>query len=132
MLGSADFGSAVVIADLEAGIGTLTRLGDEDVDVVLVVVEPTPRSLEVGARAAALAQDKRAGRLIVVASRIRDDSDLASVRDVFGDAEIVVVPDDPAITGAEREGLAPLDVAPQAPAVRTLVELAQRLVPDGG
>ncbi len=53
MLSSVDFGDTIVLADCEAGIGTLTRLGETPVDVVLVVVEPTPKSLEVGARAAA-------------------------------------------------------------------------------
>jgi len=130
LLGSADFGDAVVVADLEAGIGTLTRLGDAHVDVVLVVVEGTPKSLEVGARAAAVARDKKIETLIVVASRIRGDDDLEVVRAALGDAEVVAVPDDPAIVSAERHGEAPLDVAPDAPAVRALVELAERLVPQ--
>lgn len=129
MLGSGDFGDALVIADLEAGIGTLTRLGDAYIDVVLVVVEPTPRSLEVGTRAAALAVEKGAGRMIVVASRVRDDDDLAAVRDAFPDTDVVAVPDDPAIVDAERRGVAPLDVAPDAPAVRALATLAGLLVP---
>ena len=52
LLGSVDFEQAVVIADLEAGIGTLTRVAEEAFDTVLVVVEPTAKSLEVGRRAA--------------------------------------------------------------------------------
>ena len=50
LLGSVDFEQAVVIADLEAGIGTLTRVAEEAFDTVLVVVEPTAKSLEVGRR----------------------------------------------------------------------------------
>ncbi len=127
MLGSADFGDAIVVADLEAGIGTLTRLRDASVDVALVVVEPTPKSLEVGARAAAVARDKRAGRIVVVASRVRDADDVKTVTGLFGDLEVVAVPDDAAIVAADRDGVAPLDVAPDAPAVRALADLARRL-----
>ncbi|MDP9389358.1 MAG: hypothetical protein M3Q48_15930 [Actinomycetota bacterium] len=118
-----------MIADLEAGIGTLTRLGEERVDAVLVVVEPTPKSIEVGVRAAGLAREKRLGRVVVVASRVRGDDDLATIRSAFADHEIVAVPDDPAIVDADRKGLAPLDVAPDSPAVRALCELARSLLP---
>lgn len=128
MLGSAEFPDITVIADLEAGIGTLTRLGDELVDAVLIVVEPTPKSIEVGARAAALASEKSLGNVIVVASRVGSDTDLAAVQRAFPGVEVVAVPDDPAIVAAERRGDAPLDVAPKAPAVRAIVELAERLL----
>lgn len=129
MLGSADLPGTTVVADLEAGIGTLTRLGSDAVDVVLVVVEPTPKSLDVGARAAALARDKGVGTVIVVANRVRDDADDQRLVDAFGDTEIVIVPDDPAIVAAERSCDAPMDTAPDAPAVVVLSDLAQRLAP---
>ena len=129
MLGSVDFKEVTVIADLEAGIGTLTRLGDQRVDAVLVVVEPTPKSIEVGTRAAELAREKSLGRVVVVASRVRGDADLATVQAAFPGYDIVAVPDDAAIVRAERQGVAPLDTAPDAPAVRALVELAESLLP---
>ena len=43
--------------------------------------------------------------------------------------EIVAVPDDPAIVEADRKGVAPIDLAPDAPAVRALVGLAEGLLP---
>lgn len=114
---------------MEAGIGTLTRLGEQRVDTVLVVVEPTPKSLEVGQRAAALAVEKQLGRVIVVASRIRNDADLEMVNKLFSDYEVVPIPDDPAIVSADRAGLAPLDTAPESPAVQALCQLARGLLP---
>ena len=128
MLSSVEFGDTIVLADCEAGIGTLTRLGDTPVDVVLVVVEPTPKSLEVGARAAALAKERQMGHIIVVASRIRNDEDLKAIQDALPGQEIVVVPDDPAIVAADREGVAPLDSAPDSPAVLALVGVADRVL----
>lgn len=129
MLGSVEFTDEVVIADFEAGVGTLTRLGDNRVDTVLVVVEPTPKSLEVGSRAVALAREKSLGRVVVVANRIRTENELATVRDAFPGVEVVAVPDDPAIVEADRKGVAPLDHSPDAPAVKALVGLAENLLP---
>lgn len=130
MLGSVN-SSKVIVADLEAGIGTLTRLGDKPVDVVLVVVEPTPKSIEVGTRAAALVRQRNGGRLIILANRVRNDQDLAAVRAAFPE-EVVAVPEDPAIAEADRRGLAPLDLTPEGPAVRALAGLAEHLVPIPG
>ena len=60
----------IVVADLEAGIGTLTRLADASVDVVVVVVEPTPRSIDVAQRAVELARERKQGRVVLVANQI--------------------------------------------------------------
>ena len=128
MLSSVEFGDTIVLADCEAGIGTLTRLGETPVDVVLVVVEPTPKSLEVGARAATLAKERKMGHIIVVASRIRNDDDLQAIKAALPGQEIVVVPDDPAIVAADRDGMAPLDTAPDSPAVRALMGVADRVL----
>ncbi|MHB1712100.1 MAG: nucleotide-binding protein [Acidimicrobiales bacterium] len=133
LLAHVDVGSQVdgddqaVVADLEAGIGTLIRMGDTGVDVVLVVVEATPKSLDVGVRAAGLVTERSLGHLVVVANRVRDDSDVAIIREAFGDIDLVAIPDDPAIVEADRAGVAPLDVAPGAPAVQALVALGERI-----
>jgi CO dehydrogenase maturation factor len=127
LLGSAEFGDATVIADLEAGIGTLTRLPEGAVDAVLVVVEPTSKSIDVGARAAELARSKGVAHIHVVANRVRGEADVDTIRAAFPDAVVTSVPDDAAVVAAERAGAAPLDTAPDAPAVRALVALAQQL-----
>ena len=130
LLSSGEFGTSIVVADLEAGIGTLSRLGDSQVDLTLVVVEPTPRSLDVGRRAIDLARENQQGRVVVVVNKVVDvDTDLALVREKLGDAELVVVPDDDAVLDADRAGTALLDHAPDCPAARALVELVD-LVSD--
>jgi CO dehydrogenase maturation factor len=130
LLGSVDFPEDVVVADFEAGVGTLTRLAEENVDTVVIVVEATPKSLEVGGRAAALAADKAVNRVVVVANRMRDEADLATVKAAFPGLEVVAVPHDPKIVEADRKGIAPIDLAPDAPAVRALVGLASSLYPS--
>jgi CO dehydrogenase nickel-insertion accessory protein CooC1 len=126
LLGQLERHGRVVVADLEAGLGTLLRL-DRPVDVVVVVVEPTVKSLEVGRRAAETVRAAGLGRVVVAANRVRDEADAQRVRDAFPVAEVQMVPDDPAVEDAERRGSAPLDAAPDAPAVRALVALAESL-----
>ncbi|MGH9076906.1 MAG: hypothetical protein ACRDY0_05540 [Acidimicrobiales bacterium] len=128
MLGNVAPADEIIVADLEAGIGTLTRLADKSVDAVVLVVEATPKSLEVGSRAAALVADRALGPLIVVANRVRDDEDMATIDMLFPTQEIVRVPDDPAIPAADRAGVAPLDASPDAPAVLALQSLGLRLL----
>lgn len=114
-----------VICDMEAGLGTLRRVGRGQLDVVLVVANPTAKSIEVAARAVEIAEPKAA--VIVVANRVRDQADLEAIRRGVGELELVVVPEDPAIARADRDGASPLDIAPDAPGVRTVFELADRL-----
>jgi len=120
-----------VIADFEAGLGTVLRLDGNPVDVVVIVVEPTVKSLEVGRRAAESVREGRLGRVVVTANRVRSSEDEARVRAAFPGLDPVMVPDDPAIAAAERHGMAPLDAAPDAPGVRALVGLAESLLSAG-
>lgn len=122
---------ATVVADLEAGIGTLTRLADAAVDVTVVVVEPTPRSIDVAARAVATAREKAQGQLVVVANKVVDDDDRARIRNAFADLPIIEVPIDGAIDEADRLGLSPLDHAPDCPAVAALEQLSALVATDG-
>ena len=117
----------VIVADLEAGIGTLTRLAEAQLDVVLVVVEPTPRSIEVGQRAAELAAANDQGRIIIVANRVTDAADEAVVRAAFSSYELAVVPADPAVVAADRIGVSPYEVDPNSPAMAAFAALALRL-----
>ena len=132
MLGQLTTDENVVVADFEAGLGTVMRIGDRSVDVVIVVVEPTATSLDVGRRAAELVGERSLGRLVVTANRVRDDADLDRVRTAFPGLELVVVPDEAAIVAAERAGVAPLDAAPDAPGVRALVRLGETLITSSG
>lgn len=120
-------GARIVIADFEAGLDSVLRLRDRPVDAVVVVVEPTARSLEVGRRAAEAVTAGRLGRLVVTANRVRDAVDEARVRAAFPGLDPVLVPDEPGIVAAERADRAPLDVARSSPGVQALIGLADLL-----
>ena len=126
MLGELDVDGGVLICDLEAGVGTVLRMLPGQVDVVLVIAEPTVKSIEVARRAAQIGSGR--ARVVVVANRVRGEADVEVVRAALGDHELAVVPDEPAIQRADEDGVAPLDAAPESAGVRAIVELAERLV----
>jgi CO dehydrogenase maturation factor len=116
-----------VLGDLEAGVGVLTRMEVGSLDVVLVVANPTPKSIEV-ARRAAEAAVAREIRVLVVANRVADDEDLEAIRSVLGEHEMAIVPEDPVIARADAEGVAPIDLDDTSPGVRAIVAIIDRLV----
>ena len=112
-----------MICDLEAGIGPVVR--SERADVVLAVTEPTVKSIEVARRAVEIVGEH--APVVVIANRVRSEEDVDAVRAVLGDQELVVVPEDPGIAAADRDGAAPIDTAPDSVGVRAIVALAERL-----
>ena len=122
----------MLVADLEAGITNLNRMGPGSVDLVLIVVEPTPKSIEVAQRAAAIAAERKVGPVRFVANKMRGPDDIAFLTASLGDAltrSYTLVPEDPGVHDADRDGVAVLDRAPNGPAVRAIAALAAELVP---
>lgn len=118
----------IVIADLEAGVNDLIWAAPAAGDAVVVVTEPSIKSIEVARRAIAIARQHGVERIIVVANRVSSDADEAAVRAIAGDLPVVVVPDDPAVMAADRNGTPPLDAAPDSPAVAVIQDLARSLL----
>ena len=126
MLGELEAEGRIVVGDLEAGVGTLLRLQPGQADLVLVVAQPTAKAIEVARRAVEIASSR--ARVILIANRVRDDSDVAMIREGAGwDGEVVVVPDDEGVARADEDGRAPVDAAPDGPALLALEELATRV-----
>jgi CO dehydrogenase maturation factor len=118
----------VCILDTEASPEHLSRGTARYADAMYAVVEPFFKSLETGRRITMLARDLGLERVALVANKIRDDHELAAVRE-FADRHGLelagVVPFDEALPEAERAQRAPLDFAPDSPAVLAIGVLAQ-------
>ena len=124
LFGDVDDQRRIVICDMEAGVGTIVRNGKGD--VVIVVAEPSVKSIDVARRAAGAASAQGA-EVIVVANRVRDQADREAISSKLGEYEVVVVPEDPVIAEADEQGRAPIDVDREAPGVKALLALAGRL-----
>jgi CO dehydrogenase maturation factor len=107
-----------VVGDLEAGTTTPFERYHGFAERALVVVGPAWRSALTARRLIGLMGDVAT---TVVANRFRDEPDHPGL------APVVRIPFDPAVAEAERLGIAPLDHCPDAPAVRAIDELADRL-----
>jgi CO dehydrogenase maturation factor len=118
----------VCILDTEASPEHLSRGTARYADALYAVVEPYYKSLETGRRMAVLAKDLGLERVALVANKIRDDDELAAVKEFAAQHELdvaAVVPYDESLPDAERAGKAPLDYAPDAPAIDAITKFAQ-------
>src|SRR5262249_58513915 len=109
--------------DMEAGLEPLGRGTIEHVDILLIVVEPYYRALEAATRIRDLAVGLNVSQIVVVANRIRTDREQEAVTQHCRkhDLELAaVIPYDEAIVEAELRGIAPIDQAPQSPAMEAI------------
>jgi CO dehydrogenase maturation factor len=112
-----------VIADLAAGTRQPMFGWASFARTVIVVVDPSAKSLMAARRLV------RAGIAThVVANRVNDATDIDAVQNGVPLPLLGCVPYDSSVADAERNGAAPIDATPDAPAVRAIGELAARLL----
>ena len=113
-----------VVIDLEAGLEHLGRRTAEAADALLVVVDPTSSSVETAHRIARLATDIGLRRVLLVANRITDPTDLEFIKERLPDLELAgAIPYSPGVLAAERDGRPLVEVGePVASAIALLVD----------
>lgn len=123
-------GGPDVVLDLDPTLEGFSRGVARHVDLLLLLVEGRPASLQTARRMAGLALDLGVARVAIVASQVRGPEDAGLVRALCDDLGLLCVaevPDDPGLREAERDGRAPIDAAPGGPAVRAVRRLAEDL-----
>ena len=105
----------VVIMDMEAGLEHLGRGTASNMDQFIVVIEPGARSVQTYRNVKRLASDLGVARVRVVASKVRDDSDEAFIRQSIPAEDLLgVIHYNPEIIDADRQGKSPYDFSPKA------------------
>lgn len=120
----------IVILDTEASTEHLKVGTAKHVDVLYAVVEPYYKSLESGRRVLALARDLGIQHLALLANKVRE-GELEIVEEFAREHDLGVIgaiPFDECFYHAERAAVAPIDFAPDAPAVVAIGKLARKLV----
>jgi len=117
----------IVIADLEAGLNDLLWANPTPDDVVIVVTEPSAKSVEIGRRACRIAENMGVKRILAVANRCGPDDDGSRVAEALG-LEVVRIPDDAKIEKAGQQPVAPIDLDETSPAMVAIAGLADRLL----
>ncbi len=96
----------VVILDMEAGIEHLTRGTAKGVDELIIVVEPSMRSVSTGRRVRDLALEIGLENIGVVANKIRSEREKDFIVAQMADFEVLgFIPYDEAIVEADLAGL---------------------------
>jgi CO dehydrogenase maturation factor len=116
----------VLILDMYAGVEHLGRATADFVDAMLVVAEPTRRSLGTAAQIKKLAGDIGVERIWLVGNKIRTPEETGFLESESPGLPVLgMLPADPAVQEADRLGLAVYDCAP---ALRQAAEqMASRL-----
>lgn len=128
MLGQLEPSDGIVIADMEAGIGILTRMEEGSFDLGVIVTDSSVKAIEVARRARDLALERKLGPIAFIANKVRDATDVDLIRKGLGvEVEaLTIVPDDDIVMRADREGVSPLDQPESGVAVAAIRAFAAR------
>lgn len=121
-----------LVGDLPGGTRQPFAGWGDYAETMLIVVEPTSKSILSGRRLARLAlRASSPHHLAVVVSKARAPEDAARVAAAIGLEVVGVVPWDDELAEAERRGIAPIDHSPDSPAVAGVCSLVDRLAASG-
>ena len=105
----------VVVMDMEAGLEHLGRGTASMMDQFIVVIEPGARSVQTYEKVKQLAADLGITKVNVVANKVRDESDREFIRSRIPAENLLgFISYNPEVIDADRRGLSPYDVSPQA------------------
>jgi CO dehydrogenase maturation factor len=117
-----------VVGDLPGGTRQAFTGWGSFAQTVLIVVEPTAHSMLSGRRLARMAElESGPQRVVAVASKVREPDDVELITRRTGLEVVAAVPWDEALADAERQRRAPIDAAPECPAVQAVESLADLL-----
>ncbi len=115
----------LVLVDMEAGLEHLSRSGGTlaHADLLVVVCEPTRKSVLTAARTAALAAELGIPRVVAVGNKARTPQDAAFFRDALAAERIElagVLPYDPEVAAADQTGA--VGLLPVGPGVQEALD----------
>lgn len=113
-----------VVGDLPGGTRQAMFGWAKYADILAIVVEPTPKSIQVARRLRNVSKaDWAPEHVVVVANRVTGTDDVERIREALERPIIGAVPDDGAVTDADKRAVAPLDqgAGPFVDAVEKLV-----------
>jgi CO dehydrogenase maturation factor len=120
----------VLILDMYAGVEHLGRATVDFVDAMLIVVEPTRRSLSTASQIKKLATDIGLTRLWLVGNKVRNNDEDLFLREEAGDLSVLgTLPADLGVQEADRLGISVYDHVPKLR--QAAEEMAKRLISSG-
>jgi len=120
----------VIIVDFEAGLEHLGRGTAKGIDVMLVITEPSKKSLDLCSKIIKLSKRLGVINIYLIANKVYDDSQLDVIYKTIEKWEVPLyqtIPYDPEIINADLKGVSPIDYNPDSKAIESIKSLYQKL-----
>lgn len=120
-----------VVMDMEAGLEHLGRGTVRGVDAMLCVVEPRMQSIETAKRIKDLSAHIGVKTVFVVANKVKRDDDVELIEKALASSGLQIVasvPYDESMERADMSRIAPIDYAPDSPAIKAVDSLMRDLI----
>ena len=120
----------VIIVDFEAGLEHLGRGTAKGIDVMLVITEPSQKSLDLCSKIIDLSKKLGVINIFLIANKVFDDSQLEIINERVQEWEIPLyhtIPFDSEIGKADLNGISPLDFNPNSKGIDSIKSLYLKL-----
>jgi len=121
------FSDWTFIGDLPAGPRQAAYNWAPYAQKYVVVVQPGAQSALTARRVARILRQRGGADVVLIANRVRNQRDVRHVEKLIGEPVFTSLPHDERVATAERLGIAPIDYAPDAPAIRAIERLVGEL-----
>ena len=126
-----DYKYAYIVMDCEAGMEHISRQTTRDVDVLLIMSDPTIKGVTTAGRMKKLIEEMRSnvGKVGLVINRVRGDlsPEMRKAIDDSGLQIIALIPEDPDMAGLEMQGKPVTELPPESPLLLKVKEIAEGL-----
>jgi len=126
-----DYKYNYIVMDCEAGMEHISRQTTRDVDVLLVMSDPTIRGVTVAARMKDLIGELRSnvGKVGLIVNRVKGElsPEIKKIIDESGLQVIALIPEDPNVAGLEMKGGPVTELPEESPLQLKVKEIVERL-----
>jgi CO dehydrogenase maturation factor len=121
-----------VVMDTEAGLEHISRRTTRDVDVMLILSDPTVRGIETAFRVGDLARSlkTRVGEFRLAINRVQGSipQNLVALAAEHGFPELAAIPEDPEVRSLDAQGVPLVQVSSSSPALLSVSKLLDEIL----
>ena len=121
----------IVVVDMEAGVEHMGRGTASQVDIMLIVVDSSRKSLEIAKKLSGFAHEAGIKNVLIVGNRVRDPEEKELIIDFTtknGLQLLALIPYDDTVVKADRVGEAPLKYAETSEGVKAIQSIGEQLL----
>jgi CO dehydrogenase maturation factor len=126
-----DYKYAYIVMDCEAGMEHISRQTTRDVDVLLIMSDPTMKGITTAARMKKLIEELRSnvGKAGLIVNRVRGElsPEIKKAIEESGLQIVALIPEDPDMAGLEMQGKPVTGLPPESPLQLKVKEIAEGL-----